>query len=190
MLRQSAIVLVPILGSGNTGGQMTASICPSGLTDNMTMMVNHFDTLLPLDPLAIPPNAASLENEAKLVENKAKHAQKLELRHKNWRNKRKNAPPFKHPEKLGFGFHCTLCIQVPSYFNRNGLLRHLWDQLPLYPTIVASSWSDLYCLSKSTHKCKSNWLNELNCAAIYNLLQPSKVTDDDFNPQVASYLDL
>jgi len=179
MLRRSGIASVPPLGSGDTGGQMTTSICPSSLAD-------HFDVPLPSDSLAGLSNAASLDNVAILVENEAKRARKLELRHENRRNKRKNAPPPKRPERPGFGFCCTLCVQVPSYFNRNGLLGHLWEINLLF----ASSWSDFCYPSKSTHKSKASRLNELDRTAIDKLLQPSQVTDDDFKSQVASYLDL
>ena len=125
MLRWSSIASVPLLRLGNTSGQITATIYPSSLADDMAMMIDHFDVLLPADSPAGPSNAASLDNVAILVEIEVKRAQKLELRHKNQRNKRKNVPPPKHPEKLGFGFCCSLCVQVPSYFNRNGLLRNL-----------------------------------------------------------------
>lgn len=165
MLRRSGVASVPLPELGDTCGQATASICPSSLADDTAMMVDHSDILLPSDSLAGPSNVASLDNVAIL---EAKHARKLELRHENRRNKRKNAPPPKRPEKPGFGFRCTLCVQVPSYFNRNGLLRHL----------------------KSTHKSKANRLNELDRATIHRLLQPFKVTDNDFKSEVASYLDL
>ena len=125
MLRRSSIASVPLLGLGDTSGQMIATICPSSLADDTAMMVDHFDVLLPSDSPAGPSNAASLENMVILVESEAKRARKLELRHENRRSKRKNAPPPKRPEKPGFGFRCTLCVQVPSYFNRNGLLGHL-----------------------------------------------------------------
>ena len=125
MLRRSGIASVPLLASGDTSGQMTTSICPSSLADDTAMMVDHFDVLLPSDSPAGPSNAASLENVAIPVENEGKRARKLELRHENRRNKRKNAPPPKRPERPGFGFCCTLCVPVPSYFNRNGLLGHL-----------------------------------------------------------------
>jgi hypothetical protein len=124
MLRWSGIASVP-LGSGDTIGQMTASICPSSLANDTAMMVDHLDVPLLSDSLADPSIAASLDNLAILVKNEAKRARKLELRQENRRNKRKNAPPPKRPEKPGFGFRCTLCVQVPSYFNRNGLLGHL-----------------------------------------------------------------
>lgn len=119
ILRRSDIAPVPLLGSGGTSGQMTTSICASSLADDTAMMVDHFDVQLPSDSLAGPSNVAIL------VESEAKRARKLELRHENQRKKRKNAPPPKRPERPGFGFRCTLCIQVPSYFNRNGLLGHL-----------------------------------------------------------------
>jgi hypothetical protein len=114
MLRWSGIALVPCLGLGGTSGQMTTSICPSSLANDTAMMVDHFNDPLPSNSLASPFNVASLDNVAILVGNEVKCAQKLELRHKDQRNKRKNAPPPKCPERPGFGFCCTLCVQVPS----------------------------------------------------------------------------
>jgi hypothetical protein len=125
MLRRSGIASVPLLGLGDTSGQMTASICPSILADDTAMTVDHFDALLSSDSLAGPSNAASLDNVVIPIENKAKHTRKLELRHENRRNERRNAPSPGRPKKPGFSFPCTLCVQVPSYFNRNGLLGHL-----------------------------------------------------------------
>ena len=125
MLRPSGIASVPPLELGDTSSQITTSICPASLPDDTTMMVDHFDAPLPSDSLAGPSDAASLGNVAILVDNKAKRARKLELRHKNQREKRRNAPPSKRPKRPGFPFCCTLCVEEPSYFNRNGLLGHL-----------------------------------------------------------------
>jgi hypothetical protein len=129
MLRPSGIAPVPLRELGDASGQMTASICPSSLADDTAMMVDHLDAHLdaplPSDSLAGPSNAASLGNVAILVDNGAKRARKLALRHENRRNKRKNAPPSKRPKRPGFPFCCTLCVEEPSYFNRNGLLGHL-----------------------------------------------------------------
>jgi len=123
MLRRSVIASVPLLELGDAGGQMTASICSSSLADDTAMMVGHFDAPLPSDSLAGPSNAASLEGVAILVDSQAaKRARKLERRHENQRNKRKDAAGSKRPERPGFHFCCTLC---DSYFNRNGLLGHL-----------------------------------------------------------------
>lgn len=123
MLRRSSIASVPLLELGDAGGQMTASICSSSSADDTAMMVDHFDAPLPSDSLAGPSNAASLGNVAILVDSQAaKRARKLERRHENRRNKRKEAARSKRPERSGFHFCCTLC---DSYFNRNGLLSHL-----------------------------------------------------------------
>jgi len=124
MLRRSGIASVPLLELGDAGGQMAASICSSSLADDTAMMVDHFDAPLPSDSLAGPSNAASLGSDvAILVDSQAaKRAQKLERRHENRRNKRKDAARSKRPERSGFHFCCTLC---DSYFNRNGLLEHL-----------------------------------------------------------------
>jgi hypothetical protein len=111
MLRRSAIASIPVFGSGDTNGQMTASICPSSVADDTAMMVDHFDVPLSSGSLADPYSAASLDNVAILTGNEAKRARKLELRHENRRNKRKNAPPPNRPEKPVFGFRCILCIQ-------------------------------------------------------------------------------
>lgn len=124
MLRRSGIASVPLLELGDAGGQMAASICSSSLADDTAMMVDHFDAPLPSDSLAGPSNAASLGSDvAILVDSQAaRRARKLELRHENRRNKRKDAARSKRPERSGFHFCCTLC---DSYFNRNGLLEHL-----------------------------------------------------------------
>ena len=126
MLRRSGIASVPLFESGDASGQTTASICPSSLADDTAVMVDHSDVPLPSDSLAGPSNAASLSNVVILVDNKAaKRARKLELRHENRRDKRKNAAPSNRPKRPGFPFRCTLCVETPSYFNRNGLLGHL-----------------------------------------------------------------
>jgi hypothetical protein len=96
MLRRSGIALVPPLGSGDTGGQMTTSICPSSLAD-------HFDVPLPSDSLAGLSNAASLDNVAILVKNEAKGARKLELRHET--------------EGIREGMHC-----LPNVLNGQALV--------------------------------------------------------------------
>jgi hypothetical protein len=124
MLRRSAIASVPLLELGNTSGQTTASICPSSLADDTAMMVDHFDVPLPSDSLAGPSNVASLGNVA-ILDKATNRTEKLKLRHENRKDKRKNAASFKRPKRPGFPFCCTLCVEEPSYFNRNGLLGHL-----------------------------------------------------------------
>jgi hypothetical protein len=125
MLRPSGIASVPLLELGDTSGQITTSICPASLADDTAMMVDHFDAPLPSDSLAGPSDATSLGNVAMLVDNKAKRARKLEVRHEKQREKRKNALLSKRPKRPGFPFCCTLCVEKPKYFNRNGLLGHL-----------------------------------------------------------------